>query len=214
MDGYKMVESKRMSYIHKEQKELMSKTYSKLVKLVADPESGVTLRGKKFFCYAHIQEVREIACFVARKGLKSKDRPDAITRVFKQKHDSLMKDFKDKRYFRRLRGENKIKTAVEIDKYISTEIPDKEEDPELYQIVTDHMMHGPCGVERPRCPCSYLSACKAAWRIYGFAIHYSFPPVERLPFHLQNEQSIIFDETESLDYTVEKESVNETKFQA
>ncbi|GKC63124.1 hypothetical protein Tco_1095722, partial [Tanacetum coccineum] len=30
-----------------------------------------------------------------------------------------------------------------------------------------------------------------------------FPPVERLPFHLPNEQSVIFDETESLDYTLD-----------
>ncbi|GKF00941.1 hypothetical protein Tco_0027864, partial [Tanacetum coccineum] len=60
----------------------------------------------------------------------------------------------------------------------------------------------------------YLSACEAAWRIYGFDIHYRFPPVERLPFHLPNEQSVIFDESDSLDYTLDKASVNETKFQA
>ncbi|GKD45305.1 ATP-dependent DNA helicase RRM3-like protein [Tanacetum coccineum] len=37
-----------------------------------------------------------------------------------------------------------------------------------------------------------------------------FPPVERLPFHLPNEQSVIFDETKSLDYMLDKASVNET----
>nr|GEW23870.1 putative PIF1 DNA helicase/replication protein A1-like protein [Tanacetum cinerariifolium] len=41
-----------------------------------------------------------------------------------------------------------------------------------------------------------------------------FPPVERLPFHLPNEQSVIFDERDSLNYTLDKASVNETKFQA
>ncbi|GKE78948.1 hypothetical protein Tco_1545068, partial [Tanacetum coccineum] len=51
-------------------------------------------------------------------------------------------------------------------------------------------------------------------RIYGFYIHYRFPPVERLLFHLPNEQSIIFDERDSLDYTLDKASVNEIKFQA
>nr|GEW00579.1 hypothetical protein [Tanacetum cinerariifolium] len=60
--------------------------------------------------------------------------------------------------------------------------------------------------------CRYLSACEAAWRVYGFDIHCRTPPVERLPFHLKDEQSIIFDATESIDYTLEKSSVNETKF--
>nr|GEZ00914.1 hypothetical protein CTI12_AA250730 [Tanacetum cinerariifolium] len=41
-----------------------------------------------------------------------------------------------------------------------------------------------------------------------------FPPVERLSFHLHNEQLVIFDESDSLDYTLDKASVNETKFQA
>nr|GEZ70494.1 hypothetical protein [Tanacetum cinerariifolium] len=60
--------------------------------------------------------------------------------------------------------------------------------------------------------CRYLSACEAAWRIYGFDIHYRFPPVERLPFHLKGEQSVIFDATDSVDYALDKALVNETKF--
>ncbi|GKC41043.1 ATP-dependent DNA helicase PIF1-like protein [Tanacetum coccineum] len=258
------------------------------------------------------------------------------------KLDNLMKDLKDRHIFGHVKGavytiefqkrglphchillwlepEDKITTTAQIDQYISAEIPNKNEDPELYQIVTDHMMHGPCGADNPSCPCTidfkctkkfpkqfnettviddngyaiykrrndgntitksgtdlhngyvvpynpgllrryqshinvewcnqigsikylfkyinkgpdrvtaavdgeevdeikdfydcrYLSACEAAWRIYGFDIHYRTPPVERLPFHLQDEQSVIFDATESIDYTLEKSSVNETKF--
>nr|GFB36397.1 hypothetical protein [Tanacetum cinerariifolium] len=62
--------------------------------------------------------------------------------------------------------------------------------------------------------CRYLLACKAAWRIYGFEIHYRTPPVERFPFHLNDEQQVIFDATESIDYVVNKSSVNETKFES
>nr|GEX18131.1 hypothetical protein CTI12_AA250730 [Tanacetum cinerariifolium] len=124
----------------------------------------------------------QIACFVAEKGLKSDDRPDVITRVFKQKFDSLMKDFKEKLWFGRLQGavytvefqkiglpddhillflepEDKLTTAAYIDKYISAKIPDKDEDPELYQIVTDHMMHGPCGAECPSYPYTINNKC-------------------------------------------------------
>nr|GEV80059.1 putative PIF1 DNA helicase/replication protein A1-like protein [Tanacetum cinerariifolium] len=47
VDGYTMIESEKMSYIRKEQKDLRNETYSKLAKLAADPDSGVTIRGKK-----------------------------------------------------------------------------------------------------------------------------------------------------------------------
>ncbi|GJZ48131.1 hypothetical protein Tco_0601963 [Tanacetum coccineum] len=377
VDGYTMVEAERMSFVRKQQKDLRSETYSKLASLAQDPESGVTLRGKKvvlpssftgsprymmqnyldamtvckFYGYPDLfitftcnPNWPEIAREVSKKGLKPEDRPDVITRVFKIKLDSLIKEFKDERTFGRVRGvvytiefqkrglphchillwleeEDKLTTPSHIDKYISAEIPDKEEDPELYQIVKDHMMHGPCGPENPSCPCTvdfkctkkfpkqfnestfidesgyaiyrrrndgnsikkngsdlhngyvvpynpgllrryqshinvewcnqigsikylfkyinkgpdrvtvavegeevdevqdyydcrYLSACEAAWRIYGFDIHYRTPSVERLPFHLENEQSVIFDATESIDYALDKSSVNETKFEA
>ncbi|GKF69378.1 hypothetical protein Tco_0202435, partial [Tanacetum coccineum] len=62
--------------------------------------------------------------------------------------------------------------------------------------------------------CRYLSSCEAAWRIYGFDIHYRTPSVERIPFHLKDEQQVIFDATESIDYAVDKSSVNETKFES
>ena len=60
--------------------------------------------------------------------------------------------------------------------------------------------------------CRYLSACEATWRIYGFDIHYGFPPVERLPFHEEGKQPVIFETTECIDYTLEKATVNDTKF--
>ncbi|XP_041999880.1 uncharacterized protein LOC121749372 [Salvia splendens] len=38
----------------------------------------------------------------------------------------------------------------------------------------------------------YISSCEAAWRILGFEIQYKDPSVERLSFHLPNEQSSKF----------------------
>ena len=46
----------------------------------------------------------EIQRFVAEMGLNSDDRPDVITRVFKQKLDSLMREFKDNHYFGHLKA--------------------------------------------------------------------------------------------------------------
>ncbi|GJU92052.1 ATP-dependent DNA helicase PIF1-like protein [Tanacetum coccineum] len=128
VDGYTMIKSERMSYIRREQKDLRSETYSKLAKLATDPDSGVTIRDL-FITFTCNPNWPEIARFVAEKGLKSDDRPDVITRVFKQKLDSLMKDFNKKALV-----------------WASTR--------------------------------RYLLACEAAWRIYGFDIHYRFPPVE------------------------------------
>ena len=50
----------------------------------------------------------EIARFIDERGLKSKDRPDAITRVLKQKLDKLMRDFKDRDYFGKLEAGVKL----------------------------------------------------------------------------------------------------------
>ncbi|GKC64429.1 putative PIF1 DNA helicase/replication protein A1-like protein, partial [Tanacetum coccineum] len=169
MDGYTMIEAERISFNRKKQKDLRSETYFKLAKLADDPNSGVQLRGKKVLLPSSFTG--------SPRGLKSEDQPDIVTRVFKIKLDSLMKDLKDGRIFGRVKGavytikfqkrglshchillwletKDKITTTAKIDKYISAEIPNKDEDPDLYQIVTDHMMHGPCGPENPSCPCT------------------------------------------------------------
>ncbi|XP_076903094.1 uncharacterized protein LOC143558053 [Bidens hawaiensis] len=52
-----------------------------------------------------------------------------------------------------LHSDHKIHSPEYIDNFISAEIPDKNEDPELYSLVSDHMMHGPCGVSHPICSC-------------------------------------------------------------
>ncbi|GJS41039.1 hypothetical protein Tco_0566082, partial [Tanacetum coccineum] len=286
----------------------------------------------------------EITRFLRKRGLKSEDRPDVITRVFKMKLDQLIKDIKEKRIFGRVRAEiytiefqkrglphchlciwletnDKLKTPADIDRCISAEIPDKEVDPELHQLVKECMMHGPCGPDHRSCPCMvenkcskkfpkpfneatyidesgyaiykrsdngrtvkkqgvdldagyvvpynptllkryqahinvefcnqfgsikylfkyinkgpdrvtaaiedeekdeikdyydcrYLSSCEAAWRIFRFDIHHRFPAVERLPFHLPDQQSVVFDPSESIDFQLDKVSANTSKFLA
>ncbi|XP_042056261.1 uncharacterized protein LOC121800826 [Salvia splendens] len=60
--------------------------------------------------------------------------------------------------------------------------------------------------------CRYVSSCEAAWRIFGFEIQYKDPSVERLSFHLPNEQHIIFDEADSLDNVMSRRTIHESKF--
>ncbi|CAN6821228.1 unnamed protein product [Brassica oleracea] len=50
-------------------------------------------------------------------------------------------------------------SAEEVDEIISAELPDKEEDPEAYNLVIKHMIHGPCGVINRKSPCMENSVC-------------------------------------------------------
>ncbi|CAF1944441.1 unnamed protein product, partial [Brassica napus] len=50
-------------------------------------------------------------------------------------------------------------SSEEVDEIISAELPNKEEDPEAYNLVTKHMIHGPCGVINPKSPCMENNAC-------------------------------------------------------
>ncbi|KAF7835655.1 PIF1-like helicase [Senna tora] len=62
--------------------------------------------------------------------------------------------------------------------------------------------------------CTYLSPCEGAWRIFAFDIHFRELAVERLPFHLPNEQIVIFRDDDSIEYVVDRPNVHKTKFLA
>ncbi|XP_071699577.1 uncharacterized protein [Rutidosis leptorrhynchoides] len=60
--------------------------------------------------------------------------------------------------------------------------------------------------------CRYVSSCEAIWRILKFDIHHHCPTVIRLPFHLDGQHQIIFDEDEVIEDVLEKPSVNTSMF--
>ena len=41
----------------------------------------------------------------------------------------------------------------DVDKIVCAEIPDKDANPKLYDIIIKNNLHGPCGLLNPDCPC-------------------------------------------------------------
>ncbi len=46
--------------------------------------------------------------------------------------------------------------------------------------------------------CRYVSTSKAAWHIFKFDMHERFPTVERLQYHLPNQQMVLFDDDDDV----------------
>ncbi|KAK1416261.1 hypothetical protein QVD17_32050 [Tagetes erecta] len=292
----------------------------------------------------------EILRFLENTTLKAEDRPDILSRIFKIKLDSFIKDLKDKEILGKVQAvvytvefqkrglphahvclfmhsDYKLPTVEYIDPIISAEIPDKDEDPELFSLVSDFMIHGPCGVDNMKCPCMidkkcsknfpkdfapstsidqdgypiyrrrdsnrkivkkgkeldnrsvvpynslllkkyqahinvewcnqaasikylfkyinkgpdratllveqsntqdspnvqvdeiqeyydcrYVSASEATWRIFSFDVHYRYPAVQRLPFHLPRQQHVVYEADEDIENIITKESIASKMF--
>ena len=114
---------------------------------------------------------------------KSEFRPDLVARVFNLKLKEMIKDIKEREVFGKVlamihviefqkRGlphahmliilENcsKIRGREMIDCIVSSEIPNAITEPNLYDKVTRHMVHGPCGHFNPLAVCMENSCCK------------------------------------------------------
>ncbi|XP_057745614.1 uncharacterized protein LOC130963528 [Arachis stenosperma] len=60
--------------------------------------------------------------------------------------------------------------------------------------------------------CRYISAAEAAWRIYQFDMFYREPAVERLSFHLPDQQPIYFQGHMTLDNIMSRSRIETTMF--
>ncbi|XP_073156641.1 uncharacterized protein [Henckelia pumila] len=112
------------------------------------------------------------------------DRPDLTARVFRSKFQDLKKEVIHNASFRKvsayayvvefqkkglphihmliiLKQEYKINSADQFDDYVSAELPQKENNPRLFNLVVKHMMHGPCGYLNKTNSCMINGQCKS-----------------------------------------------------
>ncbi|KAL5176773.1 hypothetical protein HKD37_08G022645 [Glycine soja] len=115
----------------------------------------------------------EIRRVLAPLNLKATDRPDLISRVFRLKYEHVLFDLNKKtpawkssriglphvHLLLFLHPDNKYSSLDEIDQIISAEIPSHENDPELYSLVQNHMVHDPCGILQSKSPCMKEGKC-------------------------------------------------------
>jgi len=121
-----------------------------------------------------------------KPGEEANDRPDLTSRVFNMKLNALLKnllqsgvlgtmmaDIHAVEWQKRglphdhiliiLRSQDKPSDNNDYDWIVCVKLPDKSTHPELYNIMTSHMLHGPCGALHPSCPCMVNGACSKGY---------------------------------------------------
>ena len=117
-----------------------------------------------------------------RPGEATHNRPDLMARVFRLKLKELLKDLLDEHVLGRVKAytyvvefqkrglphvhlllimdsADKLKTARDIDRVVSAELPCAQTQGPLRDLVERFMLHGPCGALNPNCPCMEGGTC-------------------------------------------------------
>ncbi|KAK9079917.1 hypothetical protein SSX86_001592 [Deinandra increscens subsp. villosa] len=114
--------------------------------------------------------------------LTAQDIPQIVSRVFEMKVHSFMSFLKDSKPFGVVAADlytiefqkrglphchtllwvtepYRVQTPQRVDEFICAEIPDRDADPVLYKVITESMIHGPCGLAREDSPCMHNGKC-------------------------------------------------------
>ncbi|GJU06614.1 DNA helicase [Tanacetum coccineum] len=146
-----------------------------ICRVLGNPQYFIT-----FTCNANWPEIKRY--MEGYPNLLSGDRADVVVRVFQQKVYDFCNYLSSRRLFGTVTGllytiefqkrglphchtllwvddKDKIQHAADIDHYISAELPDPSTDPEGYKIISEMMVHGPCGPADPTATCMKENVC-------------------------------------------------------
>ncbi|XP_076921293.1 uncharacterized protein LOC143582659 [Bidens hawaiensis] len=135
VDKYTMVESQKLHFIRGKQSELRSDTYESLRNLKTARNSDASTSGQRVILPSSFTSGTVYTIEFQKRGLS-------------HAHICLF-----------ITPDNKIHNPSNIDNFILSEIPDKVTEPDLYQLASDHMLHGPCGEANPNCSCMIDREC-------------------------------------------------------
>ncbi|KAL3652344.1 hypothetical protein CASFOL_002025 [Castilleja foliolosa] len=186
VDAYTCVEQSRLDFINANQNIFRSEycwvhyqDALAICRVHGNPQYFIT-----FICNVKWPEISRHLLKIG--GAQSQNRPDIIARVFRIKVQQFLRFMRTNRTFGDVAADlytiefqknglphchtliwvtppYKVREAADVDRYISAEIPDPSTDPELYKIVTELMMHGPCGLARPNFPCMRDNTCSKSF---------------------------------------------------
>ena len=174
--GKKVILSPSMYYSPRWYKELLQDSIT-IVREMGKPDFFITMTTNP-----HWPEIENSLM----PGESPSDRPDLCVRVFELYLKELLEDLLKKHIMGKVVGhcitiefqkrglphahillivsdEDKPRTAEEVNKVVWAEIPDKDLNPELYKVITNSNMHGPCGRINPKCPCMEKNKCTKSY---------------------------------------------------
>ncbi|KAL6207830.1 hypothetical protein ACLB2K_018783 [Fragaria x ananassa] len=144
-------------------------------------------------------------------GQTSQDRPDLCTRIFRAKLENLKEEVIKKGVLGKvivyvyviefqkrglphahmllmLHDDDKLNNPDDYDKIVRAELPDQNQEPQLYDVVLRHMIHGSCGTYKPNSPCMKGGNCKRGYpkpfSMNTFQGNDSYPNYRRRDIHL------------------------------
>ncbi|RZB68704.1 hypothetical protein D0Y65_038465 [Glycine soja] len=219
VDGYCMIESQKINYVRQYQQQLRVDKYINLTGSNDHPKTLGRERGKRIILpssFVGDQRYMEQLYFdgmaicghlgfpdlfltmtcnptwpkiqrkITQSNLTPNNCPDIITRVFKIKLNQLMNDLKHGNIFGNIIG---------CSDRITASLGNQDE---IKQYLD----------------CRYVSPPEACWKIFAFPMHARSPAVERLYFHLENQQHVYWTDDQQIGEVQSKNTIKESMFTA
>ncbi|CAH1413176.1 unnamed protein product [Lactuca virosa] len=251
VDAYTMIETERLYYIRNQSNVLRCESYETLRSVQIHGNIDISKVGKRLILpssftggtrYMMQNYLDVMSLFVYTVEFQKRGLPHTHICLF-------------------MHSDYKLPTVEHIDRVISAEIPNKDDDPELYALVkkagvklvnrsvvpyhktllkryqahinvewcnqvasikylfkyinkgpdraTVEVVQNSNGGDNDDAPvdeiknyydCRYLSACEAS--LFGFDVHYKYPSVVRLPFHLPGKQNVVYGADDDIEQTI------------
>ncbi|XP_061347924.1 uncharacterized protein LOC133293370, partial [Gastrolobium bilobum] len=142
VDAYTMIEFERLNFIRYNQSHLRAELYKNIKHSLDSGEDATLSTGKRIIIPSSFTGGPRYMAenYVCTIEFQKRGLPHAHILLF-------------------LNPSSKAESALDIDKLISAEIPDKEMNPTLFMAVTSYMIHGPCGPENYKSPCMKDGRC-------------------------------------------------------